>query len=342
MLMPRITIAMVAAVLGYGLLLGGCSSGVSYSSTDARGQAAPAKTEATAESQSTKGIEERKIARKATMKVQVDDLPAAAARLRTLAQARHGQVTQEQISLGSTSGAASVTVNVPAEELDATMDEAAKVGRVLERTVKSQDVTTQVADVDSRIRTMQESIARMQQLLQRAGSVTEVAHVEAELTKRQAELESLLAQQKVLSQRVAQSSVEISLVTTAKTVQAKPAKTGFLAGLTYGWQALTWLVTGLLTVLGALLPLLVPLALVLAPLTWWLRRRRCQRRAEQAAQTAATSTQSPSTPASGTWPVKDSQVPPAGSAASGSAPRPGEQSRHPGTDKTDPPSEQRS
>ena len=108
----------------------------------------------------------------------------------------------ERISGSKNAYSQSTIVSAPADQLDGALTDISAIGEVQLRTIQSTDVTAKVADVDARIKTMRDSIARMQELLTRAGSVTEIAQVENELTRRQADLESLLAQQKALAQRV--------------------------------------------------------------------------------------------------------------------------------------------
>src|SRR5664280_3917631 len=115
-----------------------------------------------------------------------------------------------------------------------TLSSSSAASDVYKRQIQSTDVTAKVADVGSRITTMRASIARMQELLTRAGSVTEIAQVETELTNREADLESLLAQQKVLAQRVAQSPITVTLTRVAVVEPNPVPETGFIAGLKAG------------------------------------------------------------------------------------------------------------
>lgn len=218
-------------------------------------------------------LDTQQITRSATMTLIVKDTVSAATRLRTIASVHGGLVTTENVLSGDKQYEASTLVlSVPADELDNTLSDIAGVGDVTLRTIQSTDVTTQVADVESRITTMRDSIARLQELLSRAGSITEIAQVENELTSRQADLESLLAQQKALAKRVAQSPITVTL-TTDRTPVPVPVETGFLAGLKAGWHALTTVGVGLLTVLGAVLPFLAVLAVIAVPVALLLRRR---------------------------------------------------------------------
>jgi hypothetical protein len=270
-------------------LLGGCSS---LASSVSRGEtavgsggkvsdsaAAPAQTTETKAGgvlPQTPVIDNQQIIRSATMTVVVPDENQAATRLRAIASAHGGVVTTENVVSGgekSYYAQSTIVISVPADQLDVALTEIAAIGEVQLRTIESTDVTAKVADVDSRIKTMRESIARMQDLLTRAGSVTEIAQVEAELTTRESDLESLLAQQKALAQRVAQSPVTVTLTRVAVVEPTPVPETGFFAGLKSGWHAFTAFGVGLLTVLGALLPFLALLALIGAPVVWLVRRR---------------------------------------------------------------------
>ena len=291
--MTMLTRTVVPLVLACALL-GGCSSALSSARSDsaagtsgkvaqAEPANAPADTTKVQTDQRTGAtvpqtpiLDTQQIIRSATMTVVVPDESQAAMRLRSIASARGGTITSENVVSGgdkSFYAQSTIVLSVPADQLDASLSDIAAIGEVTLRTIDSADVTAKVADVDSRITTMRESITRMQDLLKRAGSVAEIAQVEAELTSRESDLESLLAQQKALAQRVAQSPITVTLTRVAIVTPPPAPETGFLVGLKAGWHALTAFGVGLLTVLGALLPFLVVLALVATPVIWLLRRR---------------------------------------------------------------------
>jgi len=287
--MPSLTRTVLPLALACALL-GGCSSFSSSTSQadtaggNARVPDAGALPAQTTETQTktdstlpqTPVVDTQQITRSATMTVVVSDESAAATRLRAIATAHGGVVTTENVVSGgekSYYATSTIVLSVPADELDGALTDIAAVGEVTLRTIQSTDVTAKVADVGSRITTMRASIARMQELLTRAGSVTEIAQVETELTNREADLESLLAQQKVLAQRVAQSPITVTLTRVAVVEPNPVPETGFIAGLKAGWHALKVFGVALLTVVGALLPFLAVLALIGAPVVWLVRRR---------------------------------------------------------------------
>jgi len=291
--MPSLTRTVLPLALACALL-GGCSSlSSSTSQADTAGGnarvpdagALPAQTTETQTKTDstlpqTPVVDTQQITRSATMTVVVSDESAAATRLRAIATAHGGVVTTENVVSGgekSYYATSTIVLSVPADELDGALTDIAAVGEVTLRTIQSTDVTAKVADVGSRITTMRASIARMQELLTRAGSVTEIAQVETELTNREADLESLLAQQKVLAQRVAQSPITVTLTRVAVVEPNPVPETGFIAGLKAGWHALKVFGVALLTVVGALLPFLAVLALIGVPVVWLVRRRRAAR-----------------------------------------------------------------
>ncbi len=220
--------------------------------------------------------EERKVARTASVTLEVPDADAAAVRVRELTASMQGYVTRESLSVreaGSSSATARITVSIPATELDAFLADIAVVGAVRHRELTADDVTDTIVDTDARIRVLQASIGRIGALMDRAGTVGEIAQVESELSRRQAELESLVARQKHLATITERATVRVVL-------QSAPVDTvnPFWAGLLGGWDALGASARALLVVVGALLPFAAVLLVVGGPVLWWvLRRRRSQR-----------------------------------------------------------------
>ncbi len=304
---PTRPLPRLAGTLAAGLLaltaLGACSSGDSSSSADseagsagtvaeapgdARQQslaapdaAAPAAGQGTAAVAAA--VAERKLARRADVALRVDDVTRAASTLRTIAVRAGGLVVSEEVSSdpGATSdtrppteppaGWGTVTVSVPTEKLDATLDEVAKVGTVLSRQSSTDDVTARYVDTAARVETMKASVERVRALMGRADKLADIVSLEAELSRRQADLESMEQQLAALDDQVSLSPITVRLSTDGAVVPEDP--TGFLAGLAAGWEAFTTSVRLVLTLLGALLPFAVAGALALTPVVLWWRRR---------------------------------------------------------------------
>ncbi len=309
---PRRTAAAVLATAALGVaLLAGCSAS-GQTSTSSAGTPAGASSGAPAEgrvsgpdakaadagttSAATQAELQRKLTRQADISLTVRAVDHAAADIRSIAVAAGGLVMAEQLSAADATGGSStqpgrygtITISVPSERLDATLDQVSKLGTVESRTTSTQDVTSTYVDTQSRLATMRASVARVRALMSKATKIGDVVAIESELSRREADLESLQAQLNALDSAVAMSPVAIRLATPETAPTHGPS--GFLEGLQSGWDAFTSSVVLLLTALGALLPFAVAGAVVLVPLAVWVRRRR-----PQMAGQSSTNTSSPST-----------------------------------------------
>lgn len=272
--------AKFAAILTSLLLLAGCSAGAS---APAAGDAAGGRVEPELGSvpmpagEPTEGGQfgtDPQIARTAMVELKVDDVEKAAGQLRALASSAGGQVLSENLiaAVADTSpSGSSLVLSVDSTKLDGTLDQLKSIGTIVSRVVTAEDVTTQVADVNARLKTLEASIDRLRELSERAGSIKELTELESELTSRIAERDSLVAQQKILAGRVAQSPITITLITAPPAGELET--TGFFGGLAAGWNALVATARMLLTVLGAVLPFVVVIGVVVVPVLLWRQRR---------------------------------------------------------------------
>ena len=223
-------------------------------------------------------VADRKLARRADISVTVKDVDAAATKVRAIASAAQGLVLAESVAsesdIAATGGFSSITISVPTDQLDATLDKVAAIGKVHSRNTSTEDVTAHVVDTQSRLKTMQASVERVRALMAQATKLGEIVTLEAELSRRQADLEALQSQLANLEDSVALAPIDVRLSTDEQVLADAVDDTAFLAGLAAGWRAFTGSVTVLLTVLGALLPFAVAGMLVIAPVVLWLRRRR--------------------------------------------------------------------
>lgn len=230
----------------------------------------------------------QKLARVASLSVAVGDIRTAAAQARAATHVAGGLVLQEDLNaapgIGSGSGvdrtskpgipdpprgSASLTLQVPADKLDATLDRLSALGTVTARGAGSEDVTAVHVDTQSRIRTLQASLDRVRALMAKAATLDQVVALEREVTTRQSDLEALQAQLAALDRRV-----DTATITVVLTPQQERATDGSGTGsgigdaFTKGWQAFVAAAIWVVSALAAILPF----ALVAAAL-WWLGRR---------------------------------------------------------------------
>jgi hypothetical protein len=229
-----------------------------------------------------------KLTKSASLDLQVKDISAAAAQVRSIATGLQALVLTEQIGKGDPrdpqpvrgdherfGALGTLTLSVPADKLDTALNQLAGIGgTVLRRTTSSQDVTSQYVDTESRLKTMRVSVARVRALMARATDIGQVVSLEGEVSRREADLESLGSQLEALKNSVERSTLTVSLSTPAnETVKETVADNAFLAGMRSGWDAFSASAGGLFKGVGAVLPFAVFFALLGAPLWGWWRRR---------------------------------------------------------------------
>ena len=100
-------------------------------------------------------------------------------------------------------------LRVPEPKLDETMDRIAALGKVVGRSLRSQDVTEELIDLEARLRNLRALRDRLRTYLDQAKDLKEILEVERELARVQTELESLEAKLKVLQDRVAMSELDV-------------------------------------------------------------------------------------------------------------------------------------
>lgn len=201
---------------------------------------------------------------------------SAADRAEAIALGVGGEVDTDDRSSGRYA-TASLLLRVPPSSLTSVLGQLGRLGHERSRQLSTTDVTEKVADVNSRVASAQQAIVRLRTLYANATKVSDVIAVESELNQRESDLESLQAQQRALQRQTSLASITLTLQT-AKAV-AKPAtkhhhsRSGFVGGLSRGWDGFVSAAKWVATAVGTLLPFLVLLALlaVAARIAW--RRR---------------------------------------------------------------------
>ncbi len=307
------TIAVAAA-----LSLGGCSAGSVVSPTDSSsgggisegrdaavdggvepGEVKPDEGAPSVSEQSTSDAD-REVIKTGYMSITVDDpfdAAAEATRITTSVGGRVDSRTEYAATTGN-KGSAVLTLRLPVDSLDATLDKLRALGTVQELNLSTTDVTTEAQDLDARIRALSASLDRLIGLLSTATDTDTLIKLESAISERQGQLESLESQRRYLTDQVSLSTITV----TFGSVEDAPAVTPdtFWSGIVTGWAALVAFFSGLVVLLGVLTPWLVLLG-ILTAVTIVLIRRRSRR--------------SPAVPAPADTPARADTAAPADAAA---------------------------
>ncbi|MDF1604025.1 DUF4349 domain-containing protein [Nocardioides sp. YIM 152315] len=222
----------------------------------------------------------RAVIRKGNVALRADDVGRARIEVQKVVDRHAGEVTEEETQSDDDGDAAytRLVVRVPSDDFADAVTELKRIGELESANTNEDDVTTEVIDVRTRIKVQERSIDRISILFQRAESIRDIMAIESELSRRQAELESLQQQAAYLDDQTSMSTIVVSIdrVPAKRSEPVEDDDTGFLAGLSAGWGALSTFAVGLATALGALLPWLVVGTVVGVPallLVRSLRRR---------------------------------------------------------------------
>ncbi len=280
--------AAAAAATAIALLLSGCSGGFGASNggTPAEAPALEAPDGGTAEGfagdaadgEAQAQPEDRSVIRTGSISIIVGDPIASAEEVAGIAQRSGGRIDHRTETPGSDvqQPSASLTIRIPADELDAVVAELRELGDVSSVSMNASDVTQQREDLDARIGALTTSVNRLQELLSTASTVADLITVESELTTRQSELDSLTQQRDLLVDQVDFSTLSVDLVTEAVAPEAAPDD--FWSGVVAGWAALASFAGGLAVAIGVLLPwiavLVVLAGIVIAVVVLAARGRR--------------------------------------------------------------------
>ena len=220
----------------------------------------------------------RAVIRTGALTITDPDVADARRQVITAAVALGGYVADEQSKADEDGDLrlADLTVQVPTDQFRTAIERFGAAGTVTGRVASERDVTEEVVDVDTRVASAEASLRRIRILLRRAVSLGDVIRLEQVLSTRQADLESLMAQQQSLAAKTDLASVQVTISAPSRKevkVQTDDA-TGFLAGLSRGWDALASGYVALATLLGTMLPTLVVLGTLTLLARWGVRRFR--------------------------------------------------------------------
>ena len=179
---------------------------MAVTSTDS--YAAPTSDDSTDE-QAALVSQRRIIVRTADLSLVVDDVSRAIDEVSRMAESMGGWVVSSD---RSTKHSGFVSVRVPAESLEETIDELRELAvEVQSEMTTSKDVTDEYVDTTARLTNMQATQAALIRLLERAEKVEDALKVQNELTWVQEEIERLQGRIKFLEQTSAFSLVNVRL-----------------------------------------------------------------------------------------------------------------------------------
>ncbi len=143
---------------------------------------------------------------RARLSLEVANVSDAVSQVREIAEQAGGYVESK-----SEEQKARVVLRVPVEALTPAMSSLEDVGRVIRRSISSDDVTERYVDTEARLQTMIALRDRLQALLDRAENVSQVLTVERELSRVQSDIDAMEARLRSLRAQVDLATIEVSI-----------------------------------------------------------------------------------------------------------------------------------
>ena len=269
---------------------------VEYAAMADEAAAAPAEgavlKNSAADAGSTQLPQNRKWIVTVNLTAETDDLDALRSALDTKIAALNGYVEDQSVYNGSTyqSGrryrSANLTIRVPADHVDAFLQDVGGLANIVRQNKSIEDVTLSYVATESRLKALETEEARLLELLSQAENMSDLLEIEARLSEVRGELEDYASQKRLYDNQIDYATVYLSIEEVQEyTPVEEPSlweriRKGFKDNLEgVGDDLLDVLVWFIVS-----LPYLVVFAVVIALVVLIVKRIRRRRKAKKAAK----------------------------------------------------------
>ena len=225
---------------------------------------------------------EEKIIRNASFTIKTLHFEADLDRIQQLTAEMGGRVEYVSTSGDRDNGEmryGSLTLRIPAAQLDAFLSGAEMVGTLTSLQQDAQDVSDNYYDIQARMKTQQTKMDRLQELLSVAEDVSDLIQIESSIADTQYLLDSYMAQLQSYDSRVEYSTVRVT-VREIQVLEAQEATFGerIVAGLHKSLDVAASFVRDAAIFLVAALPWLAVLAVVIGSCVLIVRKKKKEKK----------------------------------------------------------------
>jgi SpoU rRNA methylase family enzyme len=232
---------------------------------------------------------ERIVLKNASLDIVVDQPSEAMDAIGKMAEEMGGfivnaNLTQMRLASGAEVPSATITIRVPAERLDEALDriEAMSNLPVENKSINSQDVTSEYTDLQSRLRNLEAAEAQLLEIMKQAYKTEDVLNVFNQLTQVREQIEVVKGQIKYYEESASLSSITVNILPNEAAQPltigkwqpvgvAKDAIQALIKGLQVVVNVAIWLV---LFVIPILIVIGIPPFLIIRGILRWRKRRK--------------------------------------------------------------------
>ncbi len=227
---------------------------------------------------------EDKIVRTAALTLGTERFEEALTQVQALCEQEGGRISYLSRCGDAAQGSRQANLNlaIPVERLAGFLTQAGGLGRVIDQTESSRDVTESYQDMEARLATQQAKMDRLQAMMAQTATLSELLELENAIADTQYTLDSLQGQLQHTDSQVQDAAVEVCLQEENGTQTAAARETSLgqrlSAGLAVGWRTFSGFVKDMMVFLSAALPYLAAAAGVILVVRLCLRHQRRERR----------------------------------------------------------------
>ena len=157
---------------------------------------------------------EQKLIKTVRMDVETEDLDALMPQINQKIAELGGYIENQELYNGSSyssyrSRSASLTIRVPAENLNGFVEDVRGVSNVVTYNESTENVTLQYVSTESRVKALEVEQERLLELLSKAENMSDLLEIESRLTDVRYELENVTSQLRVLSNQVDYATIHL-------------------------------------------------------------------------------------------------------------------------------------
>lgn len=162
----------------------------------------------------------RKVIRNGDLQLECEQPDEAQQRIMNIVQSNGGFVVESKLNMSdvkiNTRDVVEMTVRVPADKFAETIDQIKNAsGRILQETVKGEDVTEEFIDIDARLTAKKALEQQIMQIMKQTNNLAEALNFHRQLADVRAEIEKIEGRKRFLDNQASLSTIKIRLQTPA-------------------------------------------------------------------------------------------------------------------------------
>ncbi len=229
--------------------------------------------------------DKRKIIRNGYLNLEVSSVEEALADIKALVDSANGYVANESVSQDQyETRSGTITCRVPSEQLDGTLEELKKLGKVEHVSITGNDITDQYFDLEIRMRNQKELEERLVALLKRpSNKLADLLAAERELARVRTDVDAMEGRKRLWDNQIAYSTVTINVREPGPAVQGGGVFRALWSSFGRSGENFVLTVAELIALTGTLVPLAVA-----GLFAFWGGRRLWRRRRKSSDSSAKT------------------------------------------------------